>query len=85
MLAKALANQFKAKLLLLDVNAFSLKVTMDATLFFLDYLFWQLNLYFIIFNSLQMQSKYGCAKREVVCSLCFKEEYACFYSWMSDP
>lgn len=71
MLAKALAHQFEAKLLMLDVLDFSLKViVLDVIISYCQIL---LNLYTNIFSSSyylvhhrQMQSKYGSAKKEPV-------------------
>jgi hypothetical protein len=70
MLAKALAHRFESKLLLLDVSDFSLKVTFTAFIF-LNFKFDTVILISFMFTFPQMQSKYGCAKKESVRHLCF--------------
>lgn len=66
-LAKALAHHFDAKLLLLDLTDFTLKVLCKAS-FYRTLAYLLLILVFILFHgqSLQMQSKYGIFKKESV-------------------
>lgn len=80
MLAKALAHYFESKLLLLDVPDFSLKVSMQYIQIF--YVTWLRDL--LIFSMLcllQIQSKYGCTKKESV-SILFPPSYL-FYFFFS--
>ena len=65
MLAKALAHDFESKLLLLDVSDFSMKVTMNKFHSFSLCFHW-IVLILSIISLLQMQSKYGCSKKESV-------------------
>ena len=65
MLAKALAHKFESKLLLLDVSDFSMKVTMNKFQSFSLCSHW-IVLILSILSLLQMQSKYGCSKKESV-------------------
>lgn len=76
MLAKALAHYFESKLLLLDVTDFSIKVTRSALFHHPPSQKKKKNLapHTIIiichFCILQMQSKYGCTRKESVSILC---------------
>lgn len=73
MLAQALAHHFKSKLLLLDIPDLSLKVT---KYYFIPPYFMightsSACLYLVLFTYLQMQSKYGFARKESVRFMCF--------------
>lgn len=63
MLAKALAHFFEAKLLLLDVTDFSLKVSIWCFVVSYEILFCVLIIWMVGFE--QIQSKYGSAKDSV--------------------
>jgi hypothetical protein len=63
MLAKALAHFFEAKLLLLDVTDFSMKVSIYGCSLCLNLTFVQIVL---MVGFIQIQSKYGSANKESV-------------------
>lgn len=80
MLAKALSHYFEAKLLLLDVPDFSMKVNMISRMFF--------RVQFLISNScngiyLQMQSKYGTSKKDAVSNIVLPTFTLCVTNFLS--
>lgn len=77
MLAKALAHYFEAKLLLLDITDFSLKVCMPTFYFSLIFVYlFLLALISIMFEFIQIQSKYGSGNKESVSFLLFSLEFS---------
>lgn len=72
MLAKALAHYFEAKLLLLDITDFSLKVKFIHFITFLWGFFLFELLFNLVFLMIQIQGKYGTAVKEHVSFLTYK-------------
>lgn len=78
MLAKALAHYFKSELLLLDIPDFSVKVPKYYIILPQIIIGHTAYLYLVLITYLQMQSKYGIARKESVRLMFFiRKNYTC--------